>query len=118
MLHLLRRSRLLALALLLATPALGGAWLQVGHPCPVDAPWLSTGGNEGHGEHDPHSTPGTCHCVNSCQAAAVAAIAAAPVLQLAAAPPPAAPPAFAPAAPLPAFRPADRLPPATAPPTA
>jgi hypothetical protein len=40
MIRLLRRSRLLALVLLLATPALGGAWLQAFHPCPVDTPWL------------------------------------------------------------------------------
>ena len=117
MLRFLRRSRLLALALLLATPALGGAWLQAAHPCPVDTPWLSTG-HDGHGGHQDQPASSTCHCVSSCQAAAVAALVAAPVLPLAAEPAPAVPPRFTPAAPRPAVRPSDRLPPATAPPLA
>ncbi|HEU5041022.1 MAG TPA: hypothetical protein VFT84_09395 [Gemmatimonadales bacterium] len=115
MIHLLRRSRLLALALLLATPALGGAWLQSVHPCPVDSPWL-TAEHQEHTGHGQEAGTAACHCVGSCQAVAVAALVAAPVLPLVAAPVPVVPLRFSPAEHPPAARPSDRLPPATAPP--
>ena len=77
MIRFLRRSRLLALLLLLATPGLGGAWLQAAHPCPVDHPWLAGEHQEQGGAH--HGTGhGTapdgpvCHCVGACHAAGAA----------------------------------------------
>jgi hypothetical protein len=114
MIRLLRCSRLLALVLLLATPALGGAWLQAIHPCPVDTPWLE---QHGHGhEHGGASKAEGCHCVSSCSAATIA------VLPTVAAEFEAAPSGFSPRAvfsrradaPLP--QPSELLPPATAPP--
>ena len=117
MIRFLRHSRLLAIILLLATPALGGAWLQAAHPCPVDSPWLAaqTGSHGAHGEHG--SEPGAgCHCVGSCAGAAVAVLAPATALSTAAAPAPTARPHIAWGAPAPAPLPSDRLPPATAPP--
>jgi hypothetical protein len=114
MIRLLRRSRLLALALLLATPAMGGAWLQAFHPCPVDTPWLE---QHGHGhDHGPTSKAESCHCVSSCSAASIA------VLPSGAAEFAAAPSGFSPRpvvsrrADAPLLQPSDFLPPATAPP--
>jgi hypothetical protein len=114
MIRLLRRSRLLALALLLATPSLGGAWLQAAHPCPVDSPWLL----EHEGSHGDHAQGGAegCHCVGSCTGATVAVVTGAPLLSSAAVPTPVSPPRLSHGAPAPAVRPSDRLPPATAPP--
>ncbi len=121
MIRLLRRSRLLALVLLLAPPGLGGAWLQTAHPCPVDAPWLAEGA--AHGEHHGPAPAGdnghgVCHCVGSCSTAAIAAIPAAARLLAVAVPVPAYVTPFAPAFAAPAAVPTDRLPPATAPPVA
>jgi hypothetical protein len=115
--HLIRRSRLLALALLLATPALGGAWLQVAHPCPVDAPWAGHPDAGGHGDHDSPGHGETCHCVGSCAASAAAILTAAAAVSgmLDEAPAPPRPPRAA--LTVPALRPSDRLPPATAPPS-
>lgn len=72
MLNPLRRSRLLALLLFAASPAIGGTVLPAIHPCPVDAPWLAqhvAGAHAGH--HGSHGTPAgkghseTCHCIGS-----------------------------------------------------
>lgn len=117
MLRLFRRSRLLALALLLATPALGGAWLQFAHPCPVDAPWTAEHG--GHGaEHGGADASSGCHCVGTCAPGILAALGADdPSPAAAVSIPPAGSP-LVPAAQAPSLRPADRLPPATAPPLA
>lgn len=89
----LRRSRLLAGLLLVASPAGAGTLLPVVHPCPVDAPWLiphaASAAHAGHhggaqaapaAEHHDH----TCSCIGSCTAAAAllapgAAFAAAPL---------------------------------------
>jgi hypothetical protein len=80
MLATLRRSRLLALALLLlGVPGLGGAWLQVAHPCQQEMPWLAGqpvahGADDarnaaaGHAGHGSHEDPG-CHCVGACESA-------------------------------------------------
>jgi hypothetical protein len=121
MIRFLRHSRLLALALALATPAFGGAWLQAVHPCPVDMPWLGehdaqTGEHAGGHHGAPAGQPEGCHCVGSCSAATAAALATeseSPALTASAA---SASPAFPPHADAPALRPSDRLPPATAPP--
>lgn len=118
MIRLLRRSRLLALALLLATPALGGAWLQALHPCPVDQPWAAAPGEHGGGHHGaPAGAPEGCHCAGSCSPVGAAALARSPespTLTTALAPPSRALPVHADP---PALRPSDRLPPATAPPS-
>ena len=114
MIRLLRRSRLLAVVLLLATPALGGAWLQAVHPCPVDAPWLE---EHGHGqEHGSTSKAEGCHCISSCSASSIA------VLATGAVSPAASTSGFLRATGVPAERrrtaprPSRLLPPATAPP--
>ncbi len=120
MIRLLRRSRLLALAFVLATPALGGAWLQALHPCPVDTPWLMEAEHAGEHGEDHHGSPAGhaegCHCIGSCSAAGVAGV---PTASLALAvvvptPPPAS--VFPPRVDAAPLRPSDRLPPATAPP--
>lgn len=114
MIRLLRRSRLLALVLLLATPAFGGAWLQAIHPCPVDTPWLE---QHGHGhEHGATSKAEGCHCVSSCSASSVAVLATGAVSLAASTSGFSALPAFPPRAHVPLLQPSDLLPPATAPP--
>lgn len=123
----LRRWRLLTLVLLLAAPGLAGTALAALHPCPESAPWIASSAPHGgepaahvaHGSHGAgHEAPAhgaDCHCVGACVGAAVtipvapplptAMVAAAPALVI-----------RAPAGVLPAQRPSDRLPPATAPP--
>jgi hypothetical protein len=114
MIRLLRRSRLLALVLLLATPALGGAWLQAVHPCPVDSPWLE---QDGHGhEHDEASKAAGCHCVSSCSAASIAVLPSG-AAEIESTPSTFSPrPVFSPRADAPLLQPSEFLPPATAPP--
>lgn len=126
----LRGLRLLALLLLLGVPGLGGSALQLLHPCPASAPWLAdaaggarashraavtdASGHEGHAPDAEHR----CHCIGSCQlgTAPLPAGTAVAVLRL---PPEPAPRVIATAAAVPpAARPADRLPPSTAPPRA
>jgi hypothetical protein len=90
MLRVLRQSRVLALTLLLAAPGLGGTWLSVAHPCPVDMPWLAQpsghpehAAQSAHGHSDaPASSTDPCHCVGACQGATAALItlAAAPAV--------------------------------------
>lgn len=118
MIRFLRRSRLLALALLLAAPALGGAWLQALHPCPVDAPWAAGHGSDHGGQHGGDQEGGGCQCVSACTGVATAALAAASELPPAAERVRPARPAFPPAAVTPAPRSSHRLPPSTAPPLA
>jgi hypothetical protein len=90
MLRVLRRCRVLALTLLLATPGLGGTWLAVAHPCPVDMPWLAETGHgheqtsHGHGQtshgqaqtsHGHEGAPAgssSCNCVSVCQSGTAA----------------------------------------------
>src|SRR5918994_7224625 len=93
MLRALRKCRTLALTLLLAAPGLGGTWLSVAHPCPVDAPWLAQVGHGDHGpqtSHDhgnaPAGSSSSCNCVGACQsgAAALVSISAEPAAILAA----------------------------------
>jgi hypothetical protein len=120
---LFRRSRLVALLLLLLTPGLGGWAVQVLHPCPADVPSAATasgtGPEEGHHHqgapgHSGHSAE--CRCIGSCQAALVARTSDAPTVD---APIPAfqlvlAPPASTRV--LPEGRTPELHPPATAPP--
>jgi hypothetical protein len=123
MIRILRRSRLLALLLVLATPGLGGAWLQAAHPCPVDLPWLA---GQHQGQHASHhgTEPGTvpagevCHCVGACHTAGAALLTTAArvaVLVLTGDRPASTP---APDLDPPVQRSTDRQPPATAPPLA
>ena len=71
MLSALRRSRILALLLFAASPAVGGTVLPAIHPCPVDAPWLARHAPSGHAGHQGHGSPvgthhnETCHCIGS-----------------------------------------------------
>jgi hypothetical protein len=124
MLKLLRQCRALALTLLLAAPGLGGTWLSVVHPCPVDTPWVAEshsdqGGQSSHSHGDTSSGSTTsCNCVGACQsAAATLALASAGPKMLPAAAgwdtSPSAPDSEAPAQPR-----LRRHPPATAPPLA
>jgi hypothetical protein len=124
MVKLLRQCRALTLTLLLAAPGLGGTWLSLAHPCPVDMPWLAeahsdhTGqSSHGHGDTSAGSTT-SCNCVGACQSAAatLAPVAAGPKIVPAAAgwdTSPSAPDSEAPAQPR-----LRRHPPATAPPLA
>src|SRR5688572_4438584 len=82
MLRLLRRCRVLALTLLLAAPGLGGTWLSLAHPCPVDMPWLAGAEQQGHAAQPSHGhgdaadgSSGSCSCVGICQGGAAALIA-------------------------------------------
>jgi hypothetical protein len=120
----LRRLRWLALVLLVAVPGLGGAALQLAHPCPVDSPWLALGHDAGHSVHDSHgapadsraSAPESCQCVGAC----AAALAPAPITDAGLIAELGDQEARRPAVPLselaPASRPLDLLPPTTAPP--
>jgi hypothetical protein len=114
----LRRSRIVALLLLLLTPGLGGWVVQAAHPCPAAAAAVghAAHGQSHHdipadGEHDGH-----CRCIGSCHAAQAVQSADAPTFDV-------APAAYHPtphrpdgALLLPAGRPPQLLPPATAPP--
>lgn len=121
----IRRWRLITLLLLLATPATGGTALQALHPCPESAPWAAGGDTaDAHAGHHiapagedgaPAEHTGDCHCVGACAAAAlVLAPVPAGIVALHADAEPA--PDFLVHAEAPRARPADRLPPATAPP--
>lgn len=89
MLRVLRRCRFLVLTLLLAAPGLGGTWLSLAHPCPVDMPWLAGSGHGGHGAGTSHShgnapqgdapqgdapadSGSSCNCVGACQSGVLA----------------------------------------------
>jgi hypothetical protein len=79
MLRALRQYRALALTLLLVAPGLGGTWLSLAHPCPVDMPWLAGDGHSDHGaqashghEDAPHSSSSSCSCVGACQSGTAA----------------------------------------------
>jgi len=109
-----RRSRMLAVLLLLATPALGGAWLQAVHPCPVDTPWLEHHG-QGH-DHEAASKGAACHCVGSCSAASMAALPPVAVGVADFSSGVAAPALLVPRSDAPLPQPSELLPPATAPP--
>jgi hypothetical protein len=125
MLGALRQCRTLAVALLLAVPGLGGTWLTLAHPCPVDMPWLAPSGHGGHGAESSHghddAPPGStssCNCVGACQSVGVAlnSIPAGPTVIAAVAgwnPSPSTPDTDSPVRPWP-----HRQPPATAPPLA
>jgi len=114
----LRRSRILALLLLLLTPGLGGWVVQAAHPCPAAA------GAVGHAAHGPgqHDAPADgehdehCRCIGSCHTAQAARAADAPTFGVAPATYQLAPQRAAGARLLPAGRPLQLLPPATAPP--
>src|SRR5919109_3342794 len=93
MLHLLRRCRALALTLVLASPGLGGTWLSLVHPCPVDMPWLAAEGHLSHGAQAAHGhgdapagSSSSCSCVGACQGGSVTltSISSGPVVAVAA----------------------------------
>ena len=113
----LRRSRIVALLLLLLTPGLGGWVVQAAHPCPAAAAVGHAAHGQAHhaapadGEHDGH-----CRCIGSCHAAQAVQAADAPtfdVVPVAYHPTPHRPDG---ALLLPAGRPPQLLPPSTAPP--
>jgi hypothetical protein len=69
MLALLRRSRFLALALILAAPGVAGTAVQWLHSCPAQASAASE-------HHDQSQAPAhghgqTCHCIGTCHMAGV-----------------------------------------------
>lgn len=67
-------TRLLAVAMLVASPAIGGQVLPMLHPCPVAE---EGAGHEhaGHGGHDvPSQDAEHCICIGSCAAAATVAV--------------------------------------------
>ncbi len=115
MLTLLRRSRALALAMVLLAPGIAGTAVQWSHSCPAEG----QGSSSEHQHHDSQAPqPGPaqgCDCIGSCSAAAVLAPPkATTVVALVVRPERrvvTAQPSFVPAA-----SPAHLLPPATAPP--
>jgi len=117
----LRGFRLLALLLLIGTPGLGGSLVQALHPCTAEMPWMAGADDGGHGAHE-HGEGATdtsasqCHCIGSCTVGVpITSPAAGPAVRIAAAfvhPAPSPRPLA-----VPRGVPADRLPPATAPPT-
>ena len=108
----LRRSRrLVAVLLLLLTPALGGWAVQTAHPCPTAL--ASEQGHHGMPGHGGHGAE--CHCIGSCHAPASVALPSATVIAVVVAIP-APPPSPDGALPVPASRLSDLLPPSTAPP--
>lgn len=138
MFSVFRRFRSLALLLALAVPGLGGSALQLLHPCPVDTPWLVPAHGGAHptamampmgmpmatpveqapasDHHSPDAHHG-CHCVGSCTFQSVTVPApVSPVVATTVAAPVA--PQFPVVSARIHARPADRLPPATAPPLA
>jgi hypothetical protein len=68
MLACLRRSRLLALVLILVAPGVTGTAVQSLHPCPVNTPTTSDHHDQSpapsHGSHGE-----TCQCIGSCHTA-------------------------------------------------
>ncbi len=120
MLRFLRRSRLVSFLLLLATPGVGGALVQAGHPCADKAPWTAeapgAGGHQHHGPTDAEPSGHPCECVGACQSSAApvgparlpAVVVASTLAE--------APARFAPRAGEPPARPDRLLPPANAPP--
>jgi hypothetical protein len=114
----MRRSRLVALLLLLLTPGLGGWAVQSVHSCPTaHAATSHAPGEQGHHDAPTHGGHGPdCRCIGSCHAPAVVWLTPAATLNVvvvAAAPVPHYP---AGARLLPDLQPSDRLPPSTAPP--
>jgi hypothetical protein len=114
----MRRWRLLALLLLLATPGVAGTALEGVHPCPEAAP-ASVAAEAGHGAHggeqESPAHAGECHCVGAC-VGAVATITFAPAVPTIAVQVVASPAVRPSPTDLPVSRPSDRLPPSTAPP--
>lgn len=129
-----RSSRFAALVLLLASPGITGLAVDAAHPCPEKAPWtvesspeVSHQDGSGHGAGNHGSDPASqhpqgeshdCHCIGACQSAPAARsvdldriLVLVEPLQVQVLRPHIT--AFIPVGP-----PADRLPPATAPPLA
>ena len=70
MLALLRRSRVLALVLLLVAPGVSGTALQWLHACPVNTP--AAGDHHSDPQSPAHSSHGeTCQCIGSCHVSAL-----------------------------------------------
>ncbi len=124
MLGAFRRCRFLALLALALSPGSAGVVLPALSPCPMEAPWLADRGMAagGHDPHCDHASPEhrhdarCCHCIGACctsaftvvpRLAAGGTLVAEPAHHAATRVPPAAPPVR---------RPADFLPPTTAPP--
>lgn len=69
MIRLLRRTKAVALALLLMSPGMGGMAVQALHPCPAHTPMADAGMHHPAGHHHdgaPGSEAPTCHCISSC----------------------------------------------------
>jgi hypothetical protein len=115
MLELLRRSRLLALALILVAPGITGGVVQWLHSCPVDAPWAM--------EHDDHRShqgqsehTQSCQCIGSCHTVGAPAVPKSPIVVSAVLTPNHLVVKPSGTSFVPAGTPSDLLPPATAPP--
>ena len=67
MLDLLRRSRIVALAMVLLAPGITGTAVQWLHACPAQAQQVSD-----HQHHDSSQHSQDCRCIGSCNAAATA----------------------------------------------
>jgi hypothetical protein len=115
MLTLLRRSKALALAMVLLAPGIAGTAVQWLHACPAEA-HASSSDQQHHSSQAPHSTPASgCDCIGSCSVAVAVVTPRAPILE-AVLVRPELPDLATESSFVPAARPAYLLPPATAPP--
>ena len=114
MMSLLRRSRALALALLLLAPGVSGSVVQLVHACPIQAAAVA----DQHHDQAPADTghSQTCQCIGSCNTAGTASVTQPVTVATADIQPDnhVAPPTGASF--IPVGTPSDLLPPATAPP--
>ncbi|HJR16284.1 MAG TPA: hypothetical protein VJ808_05475 [Gemmatimonadales bacterium] len=116
MLSLLRRSRAMALAMVLLAPGISGSAVQWLHACPAEAQAAAD-----HREHSDSSQPGHaqgCDCIGSCNASAPVAPAEPATLLVAVLQPQRRVPSLAGISFVPSGTPSGLLPPATAPPLA
>jgi hypothetical protein len=117
MMALLRRSRALALALLLLAPGVSGSAVQWLHACPVQAAAVADDQHHGQAPADAGHSQG-CQCIGSCNPAGAASPAKSITVAVAVIQPDhhLAPPSGVSFVPV--GTPSDLLPPATAPPLA
>jgi hypothetical protein len=115
-----RRFRCVAILAIVLSPGGAGIVMPAMVPCPMEAPWLETEsklmaghpGSLGSQHSDSHS----CHCVGQCCPSAPATVTAAGMLAIRIPGPTVAQQVCRPTVRAPVQLPADRLPPATAPP--
>ena len=115
MLKLLRRSRTLALVLVLLAPGVSGGVVQWLHACPVSSPQRAAEHQHGSDHSGPGQVP-SCQCIGACQTAGLLSPAKPAVILAAAGEPNHRVILPSGVSFIPVGTPSDLLPPATAPP--